>query len=111
MRTPQPPQRPLLLALRPEALRRMTTDSKSPISDSSRRAQQAEQDFIAAAEAAMTSAPAKVIPGQWFETNRRDSAEEVHKAMVDRRLFGTDRRKGLPQGATVVRTGWARRFL
>lgn len=89
----------------------MTTDSKSPISDSSRRAQQAEQDFIAAAEAAMSSAPARVIPGQWFETNRRDSAEEVHKAMVDRRLFGTERRKGLPQGATVIRTGWARRFL
>lgn len=89
----------------------MTTDSKHPISDAGRRAQQAEQDFIAAAEAAMGAAPARIVPGQWFETNRRDSSEDVHKAMVDRRLFGAERRKGLPQGVTVIRTGWARRFI
>lgn len=89
----------------------MSVEARSSDSDLVRRARAAEDTFIATARAAMDSLPADAAPGRWFETQERDAAEDVHKAMVERRLFGADRRKSMPQGRVLVRRGFRRRWL
>jgi hypothetical protein len=89
----------------------MSSDAGTNTSDCRRAALRAEQEFIAAAEAAMAAAPRNLILGTIFEQEYRDHQEAVSRAMIDRRLFGVETKHSVPQGRTIVRRGYARRFL
>lgn len=89
----------------------MSIETPGSTGDCRREALRVEQEFIAAAESAMSGAPRGLMPGSVFEREHRDCQEAVSKAMIDRRLFGIDTKHSVPQGRTVIKRGYVRRFL
>ncbi len=77
-------------------------------SDCRREALRVEQEFLAAAETALATAPKGLLPGSIFEREQRDNSEAVSKAMSDRRLYGLDTKHSVPQGRMVVKRGFVR---
>lgn len=52
-----------------------------------------------------------MLAGKQFETSETDASEDVHRAMVDRRLFGVDVKNSLPWGRSLQLRGYKRRWL
>ncbi|MFO0973624.1 MAG: hypothetical protein U1A27_09320 [Phycisphaerae bacterium] len=89
----------------------MSDSAAQPGSAIRAQALRVESDFISAVESALRAAQGKLLAGETFELQSGDNAEAVHKAIVDRRMFGESLRRSLPAGRAIFQRGYKRGFL
>lgn len=89
----------------------MNSTTSTPTPDIRKAAVTVENDFLTAVDANLSGARGRLLNGTWFESVPRDGSEAVHKAMVERRLFGTETKHSVPQGRGVIVRGYQRRWI